>query len=279
MIPNPFINARGRLRNGWWIALFFAMLAAFLLPLMLIAGDGKDGVPLYQQLGVIAAASALSQLLRRRPLAELTGRLEGRWISELAAGAGAGFMLMALPAALFAIFGWVSWSINGDWPSVIGPALLTLAFAAGAEELLFRGFLFQRLVAGLGVWPAQLIVAGLFTLTHSDALRELGDRAYLAGANIFVASILFGFAYLRTRSLALPLGLHFAANATQGPLLGFGVSGGEEPGLLTPVYHAASQWLTGGSFGLEASVPGLVCVVALTFMVWRSPDRGSPSAA
>jgi len=269
MIPNPFFNAERRLRNGWWIAIFFAMLTAFLFLLILIASDGNASVPLYQQLAVIVAASMFCQLLRRKPLAELTGRLDRRWLAELATGSGAGCLLMALPAASLAIFGLVSWSTNIGWASLIGPTLVTLALAAAAEELLFRGFVFQRLVAGLGVWPAQLIIAGLFTLTHSDALRELGDRAYLAGANIFVASILFGFAYLRTRSLALPFGLHLAANVTQGPLFGFGVSGGEEPGVLTPHYHGGSDWLTGGSFGLEASAPGLVAVLALTFLLWR----------
>jgi hypothetical protein len=84
---------------------------------------------------------------------------------------------------------------------------------------------------------------------------------------------LFGLAYLRTRSLALPLGLHFAANVVQGPFLGFGVSGADAPGLLTPTLHAPT-WLTGGAFGLEASVPGFVCVVAAsaTLWLWR-PSR------
>lgn len=273
MIPNPFLNAQGRLRNGWWVAIFFAILTALLFPLILISNGTDSGVPLYQQLAVIMAASVLCQMLRRRPVSELTGRLDGRWLSELIGGSGLGFLLMAAPAALLAISGAVTWSVNSGWSSMLGPTLLTLLVAAAAEELLFRGFLFQRLLAGLGVWPAQLIIAGLFALTHSDALRELGDRAYLATANIFLASLLFGFAYLRTRSLALPLGLHFAANATQGPLFGFGVSGGEQVGVLTPAYDGAFEWLTGGSFGLEASVPGFVCVVFLSFLLWRWRGR------
>jgi membrane protease YdiL (CAAX protease family) len=114
-----------------------------------------------------------------------------------------------------------------------------------------------------------LLIAVLFALTHSDALAAQGAQGYLAGANIFVASLLFGWAYLRTQSLALPFGLHFAANATQAPLLGFGVSGGEELGILTLIDRGASDWLSGGSFGLEASIPGLVCVLALTLAIWR----------
>ena len=93
-----------------------------------------------------------------------------------------------------------------------------------------------------------------------------------AGANIFLASILFGLAYLRTRSLAMPFGLHLPANVTQGPILGFGVSGNDGVSLLVPVASGAPDWLY-GKLGLEASVPGLVCVVAL-LVILRGFRRG-----
>jgi membrane protease YdiL (CAAX protease family) len=56
----------------------------------------------------------------------------------------------------------------------------------------------------------------------------------LASLNIFLASVLFRLAFLRTRRLAMPLGLHFMANLMQGTILGLGFSGKSQPGLLTP---------------------------------------------
>jgi hypothetical protein len=178
---------------------------------------------------------------------------------------------MAVPALVLGLAGVVSWRFDTGGAPGLWHELVLLAAAAATEELLFRGFLFRRLLDGLGTWPAQLIIAALFVLTHSDALRVLGPLGYLAGANIFLASILFGLAYLRTRSLAMPLGLHLAANVTQGPVLGFGVSGTEGARLLTPSPSGAPDWLYGGTFGLEASVPGLVCLVALLVILrgWR----------
>ena len=273
MTLNPFINARGKLRNGWWIALFFVILAALLLPLIFIGRASETGVPFYQQAAIVLIASVICQKLRRGSIAELLGVFDWKWPAQLAAGLAGGALLMAIPAAFLAAGGWTTWQINANWLDAIGPVLLMLAVAAAAEELLFRGFLFQRLIDGLGAWPAQLLIAALFTLTHSDALAEIGPLGYLAGANIFVASILFGLAYLRTRSLALPLGLHFAANAMQGPVLGFGVSGNDAAGLLTPTFHNAPTWLSGGAFGLEASVPGFICVIAATALLWRWAPR------
>jgi membrane protease YdiL (CAAX protease family) len=105
-------------------------------------------------------------------------------------------------------------------------------------------------------------------LTHSTALEGAGDIRYLAGLNIFIASLMFGFAFIKTKSLAMPIGIHFAANFVQGGVLGFGVSGNEEQGFLTPTLNGP-DWLTGGAFGLEASVPGLICVIAITLWLWR----------
>ena len=160
---------------------------------------------------------------------------------------------------------------------------MLFAGVALAEEVLFRGVLFQRLGAGLGPWPAQVLVAGYFLLTHSHNPGMEGSVKVLAGLNIFLASLLFGVAQLRTRSLAMPVGLHLLANLVQGGLLGLGVSGTDNEGVLKPLFAQAPAWLTGGRFGLEASVPGLVCVVVALFLVYRwkpaLPPQASPIVA
>jgi hypothetical protein len=59
------------------------------------------------------------------------------------------------------------------------------------------------------------------------------------------------------------------ANWMQGGILGFGVSGTQQLSLLKPVIGEAPAWLTGGQFGLEASLPGLICVVIMLFMLYK----------
>jgi uncharacterized protein len=269
MLNQLFQDEAGRLRSGWWIAIFFAVLAALLLPLLLLARAHTADVPLHEQAALVLVASLICQGLRRAPLAELLGPLDWSWPRQLLVGALGGVLLMAVPALLLGTTGAVSWRLDQAGAAGFWSALALLAAAAATEELLFRGVLFQRLRDGLGPWPAQGIIAALFVLTHADALRAHGPLGLLAGANIFMASLLFGLAWLRTRSLAMPLGLHFAANAMQGPVLGFGVSGGTGASLLTPVLGRAPAWLDGGTFGLEASLPGLLGVMALLGMLWR----------
>jgi uncharacterized protein len=134
---------------------------------------------------------------------------------------------------------------------------------------LFRGFIFQRLIESFGQWPAQLLIAGLFLLTHLNNPGMTGTIKILASMNIFIASLLFGMAYIKTKKLAMPIGLHLMANVAQGPFLGFGVSGEREVSLFTPAFDSSPAWFTGGVFGLEASIPGLIVLLVLTGLVYR----------
>lgn len=271
---NVFVDSRRKLRNGWWIAIFFAVLAALLVPLVMTMRSRGGNVPVAVQLIVVAIASLVCQLLRKRPIAELTGRLDRMWFVQLFIGCGIGGALMLVPAAFLFAGGFVRWAASGTSVTSVMASVGLVAAAAATEELLFRGFVFQRFVDGAGATIAQIVMAGYFVLTHSAGLAAAGPLRGLAAANIFVASLLFGFAFLRTGSLALPLGLHFGANLTQGTILGFGVSGQAQSRLLVPEPGASPEWLTGGAFGLEGSVPGLVAVILVWIVTGLTLRRG-----
>lgn len=112
-------------------------------------------------------------------------------------------------------------------------------------------------------------MAAYFTLNHWDNPGMTGTVKILASINIFLASILFGLAYIKTQSLAMPIGLHLMLNFTQGTLLGFGVSGNEQAGVLTPQILSGNTCWTGGQFGLEASAPGLLFIIIGCFVLYR----------
>ncbi len=78
-------------------------------------------------------------------------------------------------------------------------------------------------------------MAGYFLLAHLNNPDMTGDVKVLASINIFIVSLVFGLAFIRAKSLAMPLGLHFMAILMQGDVPGFGVSGTDQSGLLTCV--------------------------------------------
>jgi len=269
MAFSVFLNKNGKLRNLWWVAVFFLVLAAITFPLILLSQHYTFEITILYQAVIVIAASLICQLLRKEPLRDLFGNFNFRWIKDFFMGLFIGALLMLIPALILFVFGAVSWQISTvDLSKILSVTLLFVAVAV-AEEVLFRGFIFQRLIGALGNWPAQLIIAAYFLLIHLNNPGMTGSIKLLAGINIFLASVMFGLAFIQTKSLAMPIGMHFMANWVQGVLLGFGVSGNEHVGFLKPIFNSASAWLTGGSFGLEASIPGLVAVVITIIVLYR----------
>ena len=266
---NIFFNAERQLRNGWWIPIFFLIMAGMLFPMLMLARQNGENLEIWKQAIVVTIASYLVQLLRRKPMAELMGKFDFVWIKELLLGGLLGAALMSFPALVIWGTGGVNWQINSFSMTIIWSGLFACAAVALAEEVVFRGVLFQRLIGGLGVWPAQLLIAAYFLLTHSGNPGMDGNVRILASINIFLASILFGLLYLRTKKLAMPLGIYMMANFVQGSVLGFGVSGHNESGLMRPMFGQSPIWLTGGQFGLEASLPGLLTVILFIVLVMR----------
>ena len=230
------------------------------------------------QLIIIAIVSIICQLFRRKPIGELTGNLNLKWLKEFFTGLFMGALLMILPVFLLTMMGFIQWHANIFSFPMLWSGFSILLIAAITEELFFRGFLFQRLIQAFGNWPAQLIVAFLFLLTHINNPGMTGVLKTLASINIFIASIMFGIAYIKTASLAMPIGIHFMANFMQGTVLGFGVSGDKDPSLLKPVFDNVPIWLSGGNFGIEASILGLCFVIMITiYLHFWNPMKSNAS--
>ncbi len=150
MSINPFLNSERQLRNGWWILIFFLVLAAILFPALLTAQQNSMDVSIGLQAVIVVLASWICQWLRQKPFAELLGKINVRWFKELCLGGLVGSALMLVPALIMRLLGWVNWQWNPTGLSTLPSVVLLFAGVAVAEELLLRGFIFQRLNAGLG---------------------------------------------------------------------------------------------------------------------------------
>ena len=266
---NLFLNKQQALRSSWWVAVFFLVLAAFTFPLILVSQHYNWEISIHQQAFIVVVTTFICQALRKKPITELVGKLNLDLVKNSLLGLAAGAILMLVPALILTAFGIIHWE-QGTAEFYTLFKLSSVSFSvAVAEEFLFRGFIFQRLRKGMGLWPAQLLIGAYFLLTHMGNPGMTGSIQLLASINIFIASIMFGIAYIKTNNLIMPVAFHFMANWVQGTLLGFGVSGNEQVSLLKPVFTNTSAWLTGGNFGLEASVPGLISVIIATILLYR----------
>jgi hypothetical protein len=200
--------------------------------------------------------AALVRVFERRSPSELAPR-PGAGLAF--AGAAGGFLLFALVlAALFAL-GLARWSGGGD-AAHIAPMAIAAAFAAVGEELAIRGGVFRVLEEGLGSLAALVLSASLFGLLHAG---NTGATPVSTAAIAVEAGLLLGAAYMATRNLWLPIGLHFGWNFTEGGVFGAAVSGGRSHGVW-PVSIGGPELLSGGAFGPEASIVAVAISLAAT---------------
>ena len=135
--------------------------------------------------------------------------------------------------------------------------------------------MFQRLVEGAGAWPALIGLALVFAVAHWGNPDMTGATKIWATFDTGLGAIVLGLGYLRTRSLAFPVGFHFAWNWTQGALLGFDVSGFDQAGWLQPLLLDKPEWMTGGNFGPEASVFAVIVDLTLIGLLWKWRGTGA----
>ena len=200
---------------------------------------------------IIGLSKLLHRWLERTEDQEFT---KARALPETGAGLIGGFALFCVATGIIALLG--GFEVLGLRGLGALWSMLSMAVFSGVfEETLFRGVLFRHIETMLGSWAALAVTCALFGVAH---LANPGATPFAALAIAMEAGILLGAAYLLTRRLWLAVGIHAAWNFTQGWVFSVPVSGGKAPLGLLITRRIGPDWLTGGDFGLEASVPALL---------------------
>lgn len=143
------------------------------------------------------------------------------------------------------------------------------------EELLFRGYLFQTFAEGTNKIVATLAISLFFALAHSR-----NPNVSLFGLiNVGLAGIWLSIAYVKTKALWLPIGLHISWNFFQGFVYSYPVSGTtSENEQIGKAIVSGPDWITGGTFGPEGGALATLMLIAGTFIIyqwnWIRPAEG-----
>ncbi len=194
---------------------------------------------------------------------------------ELGLGLGAGVILVLSPIIGLWLFGYFSVIGSGSLVAFVisGSAAATAAFV---EELALRGAAFRIIEERFGSWLAIVATSSVFGLAHFGN----PDASWLSTISIGAAGgVGLGLAYMLTRRLWFVIAMHAGVNLIPGAVFGLDVSGLSKTGLFSSELHGP-EWLTGGEFGLEASLPllvaGLVAVTVFLVLVLRKPGAVRP---
>ena len=210
---------------------------------------------------VLLAYGLYVRAFERRTVTELA---RANALPELGTGLLAGAALVTCTIALLMAAGGYRITGSNGWSATIITPLAMMTFVGVLEEVLSRGIVFRIAEQSLGSWAALAISSLLFGLAHLPGQ----GAGVLAIFTTILAGVLFAAAYLMTRRLWLGIGIHIAWNYALGSIYSIAVSGHESKGLLQGTV-SGPDWLTGGEYGLEASVFTLVVLAAVTAHLLR----------
>jgi len=253
---------------GWGALLFVIFVVAYAAASG--AGEpakGASATPL--SLVLVAAFGALGLAL----YAGLVRLAERRWPSELGLRQAASELLMGLVVGAAMLSAVVAVLVAAGLYDISGPrassplAMINVGVASGVfEELIFRAIVLRLLMRAFGAWPALALSAALFGALH---LSNPNATPVAAVAIAVEAGLMLASFYLLTGRLWVSIGVHAAWNFTQGWVWGARVSGipVQESLYLSAPRPGAPDWLSGGAFGPEASVPAMVIGTGVAVVV------------
>jgi membrane protease YdiL (CAAX protease family) len=191
--------------------------------------------------------------------------------SGLAVGVAIGLVLFCALIAIAALFDVYNIVGPGDTRELVKDLIGMTVVAGFMEELLFRGILFRFIEEFGGSWAALVVTSALFGLSHIFN----PNATWTSSLAIMVeAGMLLGGAYMLARNLWVPMGLHAAWNFTQGFVFDVPVSGNDMHGLVQAKL-SGPVLLSGGAFGLEASMIAVVLSIPLgLFLIVLAGRRG-----
>jgi len=181
------------------------------------------------------------------------------WARELLGGLAAGILIFGTVVGVSAVMGTYEIIGSSGLETIWAPLAFQALIPGFTEELLFRGILFRYIEKAGGSWIALAVTSALFGAAH---IANPGATWLSSLAIAIEAGILLGAVYMLTRRLWAAMGLHAGWNFTQGWIFGLPVSGTSGGIGLLNGRLTGSELMTGGAFGLEASLPGVIVATA-----------------
>jgi membrane protease YdiL (CAAX protease family) len=285
----PFLNKAGRLRSGWRLGIYLLAFVASLFIFgslvrlayvvaerlhLTIGSVFTDVVFRLVMLGsALLAGWVCNRWLEGLPWRALGLAFHSGWFRDLLIGSLVGGGSLAIAALVGFAGGGLRFSFSGKGILLsvfhsLGMTAALFIVAALAEEAAFRGYALQTLTRAGLAWLGVLITSVPFALGHLQNPNVVAGFTFI---NTALAGVWLAMAYLKTRSLWFPLGVHWAWNWALGSVFGLPVSGLKLSAF--PVLQAFDRgpaWLTGGSYGIEGGLAGTVALLISTLFIWRT---------
>lgn len=269
-VQNLFYNDDNRLRTIWRILIFICLLFLALSPLILINNSHLQffGAALILLFGLYLN----SKYLDKRDFSEYGLVFKKRSFVHLFIGILIGGFSVVLIFWVGKVMGVLSISEAGPPQSLqlLFPFALKMLLVGVLEEAFFRGYLFTNFYDGFKSKTISKKQALVIALILSSVCFGL---AHFNNSNASILSIIFlsingmvwCIPFILTKNLGLSIGLHTAWNFTQ-TQIGFTMSGNKALNPFFKIENNGSNLLTGGEYGPEAGILGLIGFMAMLLL-------------
>jgi hypothetical protein len=115
-------------------------------------------------------------------------------------------------------------------------SILLFSMVSVKEEIFVRGYILQNLTRSFSKYIALLLSSLLFASLHMFN----ANLSTIGMISLVLAGLLLDLCYLRTRSLWLPIALHFSWNFFQCHL-GFNISGIDQYSMISTTFHEGNN--------------------------------------
>ena len=220
-----------------------------------------------------------SRFIDKRPF--LSYGFAGRTVSGAAREFGCGAAVAALMVSIVMLVLYMAGCyhvLSVQFNSQLFSFLPFFFVAALREEVMFRGYVMQTLEKNWGIVSAIILSSVMFGFLHLMNFEDdvsLPAKLYSCFCLSIDAGLVFGVAYLATRRLWFPFGLHFAWNVFEGPIYGTPVSSLDLAKPLLVSKLSGPFYLTGGVFGPEASLVEVTVCLLLVGIMWTKYKKGA----
>lgn len=173
----------------------------------------------------------------------------------------------------------IQWNTNINW-GLLFNGLWFLLGSVMIEEFIFRGYCFKKTYEQIGIVKTNALFAFLFIVFHWFVLDAWGNWGMMLGLiTTGFEHLLFATAFIQSRTLFLPIGIHLGNNWAQRHFFSVKNMGIADTTTLNDslfsITVADQQFSTGHIIGSYFIT--FACFLLSTYLIWKWYNRNTPS--
>ena len=187
-------------------------------------------------------------------------------LSEYMIGCLVGTGMIALVVGIMTLFGFVTFSrFSLDASTFLAFLLAGVGYTiqGSTEEIYTRGWLLPMMASKTHKWIAIVLSSSFFSLIH---LNNIGVN-YMSSMNTVLFALFLAIYAWKKGDIWGVCGIHVAWNFVQGHIFGLNVSGFPSESSLAYLETRGAEWLSGGTYGVEASIVSTIVYLAMIIYV------------